>query len=84
MRLVPFLLALGLAAVPPAVAREFWIAPHAYQVAPGEAIVADLRNGERVSCRALSYAPSRMSHLRMVHDGETVPAEGTVGDRPAL
>jgi hypothetical protein len=52
MPLAPFLLALGLLVSSPAAAREFWIARHAYQVAPGEAIAADPRAGERFSGRA--------------------------------
>lgn len=68
----------------PAAAHEFWIAPEAYQVAPGEAIVADLRNGEFFSGRALSYLPSRFERFEIVQDGVAVPVEGTVGDRPAL
>lgn len=82
MRLVPLLAALLLPGVP--AAHEFWIAPHAYQVAPGEAIVADLRNGERFSGRALSLIPSRAERFEIVRGDTALSVGGRIGDRPAL
>ena len=68
----------------PALAHEFWIAPEAYQVAPGEAIAAATRNGERFSGRSIPYLPERTERFEIVLGDETAPALGRVGDRPAL
>ena len=83
MRTIPVLLALLLAA-PPAAAHEFWLAPDAYQVAPGEAIAAATRNGERFSGRSLPFLPARTTRFEIVQGEDAAAAEGRIGDRPAL
>ena len=82
-RIVP-LLVVSLLGLRPAAAHEFWIAPDAYQVAPGDAIAADLRNGERFSGRALSLMPQRTERFEIVQGDRVAAAEGRIGDRPAL
>lgn len=84
MRLVPLLLALVLLASRPGAAHEFWIEPEAYQVAPGEAITAHLRNGERFSGRSLSLIPRNIRRFEIVQQDAAAPVEGRIGDRPAL
>ncbi|MEC7760358.1 MAG: DUF4198 domain-containing protein [Pseudomonadota bacterium] len=67
-----------------AAAHEFWISPEAYTVAPGEQIVADLRNGEGFEGARQSYFPRNFARFE-VKMGETVsPVEGRIGDRPAM
>lgn len=68
----------------PVAAHEFWIAPEAYQVAPGEAITANLRNGERFVGDSLLLVPSRIARFEIVQGAQVVPSEGRIGDRPAL
>ena len=67
----------------PATAHEFRIEPEAYQVAPGEAIAADLRVGERFPGRALSDMPGGTERFEIVQGGTATPVEGRTGDRPA-
>lgn len=83
MRLLAPLLAC-LAFAHAAEAHEFWIAPHAYQVAPGEPIVADLRVGQDFQGSRQTYFPDRFARFE-VKMGETVlPVEGRLGDMPAM
>lgn len=74
----------SVASTGPAAAHEFWISPDAYQVAPGEAIVAALRNGERFSGRSLAHRPSRTERFELVQGSSEVALEPTIGDRPAI
>lgn len=65
-------------------AHEFWIESVTYAIAPGEAVVARLRNGEKLNGIALPYLPAGYRRFEIV-EGDTVrPVEGRLGDEPAL
>lgn len=83
MRLLLALAAsLGLAA--PAFAHEFWIAPRAYTVAPGDPVIADLRVGSEFVGTAQSYFPQRFERFEVRMGETTRPVEGRLGDIPAM
>ncbi len=65
-------------------AHEFWIDPVDHMVAKGEPVVADIRLGEAYEGTAFAYIPQRFRRFDLAMDGTVRPAEGTVGDRPAL
>lgn len=68
----------------PARAHEFWIAPLAYQVAPGEPVMAELLVGSGFKGVRQSYFPQRFTRFE-ARMGETVmPVEGRLGDIPAM
>ena len=81
-------LALGMlwAALPAgrAEAHEFWIAPLAYQVPDGAALLAELRVGQMMEGSAFAYVPPNFERFEIVMNGTTYPVEGRAGDRPAL
>jgi hypothetical protein len=69
---------------PPAKAHEFWIEPVRHQIAPGEAIEARLRNGQKFVGVALPFLPAGYRRFEVV-EGDTVrKVEGRLGDEPAL
>ncbi|UZD92022.1 DUF4198 domain-containing protein [Cognatishimia activa] len=83
MRLVTSLV-LAVMAATPSLSHEFWIEPVNFQVEPGEALVANFRNGQEFKGGALSWFDRRVqrSELRIA---ETVTAiKGRSGDNPAL
>lgn len=83
MRLLLALAAsLGLAA--PAAAHEFWIAPRAFQVAPGDPVIADLRVGSEFVGTVQSYFPQRFERFEVRMGETTIPVEGRLGDIPAM
>ena len=53
-------------------------------MAPGDAIQADIRNGERFEGRALSYFERSTVRLEQAFDGTTTTVEARSGDLPAL
>ena len=68
----------------PAGAHEFWISPTDYTPAAGEATSADIRVGEGFSGVAFAYIPRSITRFDVVAGAETVPVDGTIGDRPAM
>lgn len=79
-----FLFALSLLTVTPALGHEFWIDPQKYQVAPGEELLADLRNGQNFEGTALSWFDNRFTRFDIAQGDALRPAEGRMGDTPAL
>ncbi|MCH2094579.1 MAG: DUF4198 domain-containing protein [Rhodobacteraceae bacterium] len=75
--------ALSLACVP-TVAHEFWIAPQSYHVAPGEALIADLRVGTEFDGSAYAFVPANFKRFEVMQGNTTVPVTGRPGDMPAL
>lgn len=67
-----------------AVGHEFWIDPEKYQVDPGDALVADLRNGQNFKGTALAWFDNRIARFEMAQDDALTPVEGRMGDTPAL
>ncbi len=65
-------------------AHEFWIEPQAHQVAPGDPIVARLRNGEKFNGVALAYLPAGYLRFELVEGAAARPVEARLGDEPAL
>jgi hypothetical protein len=68
----------------PAAAHEFWIAPRAFQVAPGDPVIADLRVGSEFVGTAQSFFPQRFERFAVRMGETTVPVEGRLGDIPAM
>lgn len=64
--------------------HEYWIEPHAYQIAPDTMIVADLVNGENFDGNAQAYLPQRFVHFVMAANDQFSPIRGRIGDTPAL
>jgi hypothetical protein len=78
------LLFVALILAPAARAHEFWISPEAYQVPPGEAIIAELRVGENLKGAGYAHIPDRVARFEVLQ-GEASFGPGTdLGDRPAL
>ena len=82
MRLPALCLAALLAG--PAAAHEFWLSPESYQVAVGEEIRIATRVGDDFSGASYSRFPGSIERSEFVMDGEAVPTEGRIGDRPAI
>lgn len=84
--LVPALIALAvaLAAAGTADAHEYWIEPSRYQLAQGERIEGDLKNGQDFSGATFAYIPSRFERFDMLSPSADQPVTGRTGDRPAL
>ena len=68
----------------PVAAHEFWIDSERYEVAPGEALRADLRVGEDFEGAAFSFLPPNFRRFEIALGDELLPVEGRPGDRPAL
>ena len=84
LRTLLALLFLSVLGLPGAKAHEFWIEPQAYEIAPGDPIVARLRNGEKLNGVALPYLPAGYRRFELVEDGASRTVEGRLGDEPAL
>lgn len=67
-----------------ATAHEFWIEPGQYLLAPGDQMMADLKNGENLEGTTLSYLPRNFTRFDVVQGDSLRPVEGRLGDRPAL
>lgn len=65
-------------------AHEFWIDPTAYQVAPGEPVIAHLRVGQEFRGAPQAYLPSRFKRFEVYHGAEVTEPEARLGDIPAL
>lgn len=76
-------MALSLGAAPLA-AHEFWIEPHAFQIAPGGELVADIRVGDKLEGATYSYNPRGFSRFELVAGGQTREVPGRAGDKPAI
>ncbi len=68
----------------PLPAHEFWISPERYQIAPGEAIIAELRVGENLSGAGYPYIPARANQHYILQNGVAIDPGTRMGDRPAL
>ena len=68
----------------PALAHEFWIEPHAYQVSPDGRMIADVVNGQDFEGTKLPFIPQRFAHFVDVSGGKVTPVPGRAGDSPAL
>ncbi len=53
-------------------------------VSPGEPVVADIRVGEAYEGSAFSYIPLRFRRFDYAFNGDILPVEGRIGDRPAM
>ena len=78
------LLPLLLLAALPARGHEFWISPEAYQIAPGEPLVAHLRVGADFVGSSQTYFPRRFARFEVKMGETSQPVEGRLGDIPAL
>ena len=67
-----------------ATAHEFWIDAEAYYVAPGEQIVANLKNGQVFEGTSLSYLPRNFSRFDVIQGSTGKQVQGRMGDRPAF
>lgn len=65
-------------------AHEFWISPERYQIAPGDAILAELRVGENLSGAGYPFIPSRAEQHFIMQNGERIDPNSGLGDRPAV
>lgn len=83
MRLVTSLV-LAVMAATPSLSHEFWIEPVNFQVEPGEAMVANFRNGQEFKGGALSWFDRRVQRSEMRIAGTVTEIQGRSGDNPAL
>lgn len=65
-------------------AHEFWIDPPMFRVEVGEELVANLRVGEAFSGSPMSFLPRNFVRFDVVSGEQVIPAEGRLGDIPAL
>lgn len=68
----------------PAVAHEFWIEPHRYQVASGENLQADFKNGEAFKGNTMSFFDRNSVRFEMVAGDSVTTLLPRAGDLPAL
>lgn len=74
---------LSVMAAKSAFAHEFWIEPQTYQVAPGQEVVANLRNGQEFNGGSLSWFDHRKLRSEARMDGVDALV-GRDGDLPAI
>ncbi|WP_108837776.1 DUF4198 domain-containing protein [Tateyamaria sp. Alg231-49] len=85
MKLSPFVLIFWCAIfASSATAHEFWIEADRYQVAPGENIVANLKNGQVFEGTTLSYFTRSFSRFDVIQGNKGANVQGRMGDRPAF
>ena len=65
-------------------AHEFWLQPHDYDVAVGDEIVADLRNGENFKGGAYPFVEEYFTRFDVATRKGRGPVPGRRGDYPAL
>ncbi len=73
-----------LLSTPVAIAHEFWIEPVKFQVEKGDAILADLRNGQFFAGNSQPFFENRNTRLNVTMGAQTTPILGRMGDRPAI
>ncbi|MGI1660894.1 DUF4198 domain-containing protein [Palleronia sp. KMU-117] len=71
-------------AATPAMSHEFWIDPVEFQLPADAPIVADLRVGQAFVGASQPFLPFGTRVFEVVLDGDVVPVEPRMGDRPAL
>ncbi|WP_223421227.1 DUF4198 domain-containing protein [Tateyamaria pelophila] len=67
-----------------ATAHEFWLEPGAFQVAPGDQITAQLKNGQKFEGMSLSYFDRNIARFDVVMGDVVTSVDGRMGDSPAL
>ena len=67
-----------------AFAHEYWIEPRQYEIAAGETILADLRNGQLYKGNKLYYLTGRFTKFEVYDSDGIHKVEGANGDQPAL
>lgn len=77
-------IAMWIALASPLIAHEFWIEPVRYQVAAGDTMVANLRNGEKFDGYGHPYVESTTNRFDLFLQGTATPVNSRVGDNPAL
>ena len=65
-------------------AHELWLEPKRYQIAPGSAIIADIRIGDKFSGATNTYIPDDIARFEIVQNGKVHPVKGRLGDIPPL
>ena len=65
-------------------AHEFWISPEAYVTQKGGEVQAQLRVGQKFGGGSYSFNPNRFERFDLVMGDKVIPAEGRLGDTPAL
>lgn len=68
----------------PVVAHEVWLDAIGFQVENGADLQAQLKNGQDFVGGALIYNPNSFTRFDVTARDQTIPVEGTIGDRPAL
>lgn len=70
--------------ITPALAHEYWIEPLQYEIAVGDVLKADLRNGQNYKGNQLYYLKHRFTKFE-VHNADGIhQVSGSDGDQPAL
>lgn len=68
----------------PLFAHEFWIAPEKYQLAPGEPLIAQFKNGENFKGINLGFFDRRSERFEWVIGDKTEPLSPRQGNIPVL
>ena len=68
----------------PVMAHEFWLEPHRFVIADGQALKADIRVGELFKGDVQPLIPVRAKRFTLETTSGSVPVSGTVGDLPAV
>lgn len=79
-----FLTAAALVATLPAFAHEFWIEPLRYQVASGENLQADFKNGQEFKGNTLAFFDRNSARFEMILGDTVTQITPRAGDSPAL
>ena len=65
-------------------AHEYWIEPNKFEIAPGDNIEADLRNGQNFKGNRLYFLTNGFTRFDIWDGHDFHKAEGSNGDQPAL
>ena len=68
----------------PVFAHEYWLEPRLYEIAPGDLLEADLRNGQHYKGNQLYFLKQFFTRFEIFNGEKTHKATGSNGDQPAL
>jgi uncharacterized GH25 family protein len=72
------------ALTPTVQAHEYWIEPNKFEIAPGDNIEADLRNGQNFKGNRLYFLTNGFTRFDIFDGHDFHKAKGSNGDQPAL
>jgi len=78
------LMAASLLATAPALSHEYWLDPLDATIAPGDPVLAQVRNGEEYAGSSYPFDPARFTRAELIGPQGRRTLDGRLGDYPAL